>query len=81
MESYAPHFPTEFISKLPYTTEETEAISVSSTDIQNHFKEMTTAFIMGTRSLDEWDNYITELNNMGLENYTAVAQAAYDRSK
>ena len=42
---------------------------------------MTTAFIMGTRSLDEWDNYITELNNMGLENYTAVAQAAYDRSK
>lgn len=81
VESYAPHFPTEFISKLPYTTEETEAISVSSTDIQNHFKEMTTAFIMGTRSLDEWDNYITELNNMGLENYVAVTQAAYDRSK
>ena len=78
---YASKFPSEFISKLPYTTEETEAISVSSTDIQNHFKEMTTAFIMGTRSLDEWDNYITELNNMGLENYTAVAQAAYDRSK
>lgn len=78
---YASKFPSEFISKLPYTTEETEAISVSSTDIQNHFKEMTTAFIMGTRSLDEWDNYITELNNMGLENYVAVTQAAYDRSK
>ena len=39
-----------------------------------------TAFVTGDRDISEWDAYVSELNDMGLEEYLAIQQAAYDRS-
>lgn len=35
-------------------------------------------FVLGNRSLDEWDKYCAELESMGVERYVELAQEAYD---
>lgn len=40
--------------------------------------EMEAQFISGTVSLDEWDNYIQQLKDFGIEDATAMMQKAYD---
>lgn len=35
-------------------------------------------FVLGDRSLDEWDDYCKDLQKMGVEDYVALAQEAYD---
>lgn len=80
-ETYKPCFPEESISTLPYTHEESEKIGVVSADIINFVNEMNAAFIMGTRSLDDWDAYLAELEAMGLEEYLQVVQVAYERTR
>ncbi len=36
-------------------------------------------FINGNRDLTEWDNYITEMNEAGIQEYIAIEQSAWDR--
>ena len=37
-------------------------------------------FITGDMDIEtQWDSYLAELQNMGLETYLTTAQAAYDR--
>ena len=40
---------------------------------------MAIKFITGEESLDNWDNYINTLNDMGMEKMLEIRQAAYDR--
>ena len=49
------------------------------TDIQTYVDENTTAFITGTKSLDEFDSYISGLEALHLADVVAVKQAQYDR--
>ncbi len=81
--NYKPHFPTEYISQLAYTEDEAEKIAVPSTDIWNYVNEMNAAFITGVIEINdaEWENFLAELDTMGLEDYLAVVQDAYDRLK
>lgn len=62
------------------TADETEILSTYSADLSTYFSENLLAFIMGTRSLDDWDNYLNEVNMMGLNEVLAVHQAVADRS-
>ena len=39
-----------------------------------------TGFIMGTRSLDEWDSYVSAVKAMGVDELLAVKQAVADRA-
>ena len=78
-ESYVPAFEEEAITKLTYSPEELEAISNSKTAIDSYVYDSAIAFITGQKSFSEWDSYLQELENMGLEEYMAAAQAAYDR--
>ena len=80
-ERYVPHMADEVIGKLNYTAEEAETIADISTSINSYVKEAITAFITGNRSLDEWDNYLTTLENMDLQTYIATMQEAYNRKK
>ena len=41
--------------------------------------EECTKFILGTRSLDEFDSYVEELKSMQVERAIELKQAAYDR--
>lgn len=80
-EGYASAFPDEVISKLTYTPDELKEIANSKTAIDNYVNETAVAFITGNLALSNWDEYLEELNKMGLEQYLEIAQAAYDRMK
>lgn len=61
------------------TSEESEEVSAMMSDIQTYANEYMLGVIVGSRSLDEWDEYVAYLNSLGLEECTAVYQAAQDR--
>ena len=47
-------------------------------DINTYCKEMRIKFITGEESLDNFDAFRDTLRNMGIEEYIAIEQAAYD---
>jgi putative aldouronate transport system substrate-binding protein len=48
-------------------------------EIAIYVDENLSKFIVGDRSLDEWDSYVNTLKGMGVDDMTAIAQTAYDR--
>lgn len=61
------------------TKEENDKVSASATDLSTYAKEMEAKFITGVTSFDEWDKYVKTIESMGVEEYVATYQAAYDR--
>ena len=55
------------------------SIATEATAIDAQVNEMITKFFLGQESLDKWDEYVAELNSMGLEHVLEVEQAVYDR--
>ena len=49
------------------------------TDIKKYCDENIIAFITGSKSFDEWDNFVKEVENMGIKRCIEIQQAAYDR--
>ena len=78
---YPPVFrPTEeLIVKFVYTEDETQQLADIKATIDEYVKAQTVAFITGKRPLSDWDNYLKELENMQLQTYIDINQAAYDR--
>lgn len=46
--------------------------------ILNYVNENVAKFALGDRSLDEWDDYVKTLNDIGVEYYVQTSQEAYD---
>ena len=67
-------FPT-----LAFTNEEQGIINEKYTEIETYTNEMVDKFIMGVEPLDKFDDYVKQVENMGLADVLAVYQAAYDR--
>lgn len=59
-----------------YTTEQQEVLTTYRTDLNTYFKENYTAFMIGTRSLDEWDAYVAGAYEMGVQAVIDVYQEA-----
>ena len=51
------------------------------TDIQNYLNENIAKFITGDRSLDEWDKYVADIQNMDIARYMEIYTAMYNRYK
>ncbi len=65
---------------LKYTEEELTERTSLYTDISNYLKAAKADFIIGERDIDsEWEAHIATLNQMGLERFLEIEQAAYDR--
>jgi hypothetical protein len=47
-------------------------------DIATYIDEMTLKFITGVTPLSEFDNYMAQVKNMGIEDALAITQAEYD---
>lgn len=74
------YIPDEVYDYAPLTTEETEQTSDIKAALLSYVKEMTSAFLSGDKDIEaEWDNYLNELNKIGIEEYRNVLQTAYDR--
>lgn len=78
--TYSDCQPAEVLGALIYSEDETAALSIIKTPIDNYVKENMTAFATGNRSFDEWDGYVAELQTMGLDKYIEIMQGAYDRA-
>lgn len=69
-----------FVPTLNFTEEETDEISEIRATLKTYVKESMIRFITRDMDLDtEWDKYVEELNNIGVEKFVTVCQQAYDR--
>lgn len=62
------------------TLEEADRIAELKTDFDTYSSELLTKLIMGEASLDNWDTYIAEMKELGLDELIAITQARYDRT-
>ena len=68
--------------KLKYSTEDQKLVSTVTADILPYIQEYTAKCVTGTFSVDEsWEEYLTTLNNMGLEDLMSIYQKAYEIEK
>ena len=60
------------------TVEQNEELGKYQGDVITYIVENYSAFLVGNKPLSEWDAYINQLNNMGLNEILAVYQERYD---
>jgi len=71
---------SKVVGKIIYTLEEEEILSEIRTNITTYFQECFVRFVVGDMDLDDdWDAYLKELEDMGLNEYLEIAQNAYNR--
>ncbi len=58
---------------------ESNETSVLRESISTRYQEQIGRFIIGERSLDEWDEYVEEINDLGLQDLLNTYQQSYDR--
>lgn len=63
------------------TPEESRSVSSIMADITPFESEMITKFIMGTESLDKFDDYVAQMKTLGIDEAIAIWQAQYDRTQ
>ena len=49
--------------------------------IVDYVNENVAKFVLGDRSMDEWNDYVATLNSIGVDYYVKLAQDAYDAMK
>jgi len=64
---------------LTYTNEENQQLNSFGSDIEKYVGEMRDKFISGDEPLSKWDEYVAEIEKMGLEDYMKIKQDALDR--
>lgn len=70
------------VDKYPYvshTQEETDLFNDKYTEITTYTDEMINKFIMGAEPLNKFDDFIAQLEKMGITEVVKAKQAAYDR--
>lgn len=58
---------------------EREQASLLQTALHDHVMQNTSQFILGQRSLDEWDAYVSELQGIGMDQYVSLINEAAAR--
>lgn len=61
------------------SSEESQELSKIINECNTYEEEMTIAFIMGKKSFDEWDAYVSQMKELGIERAIEIYQNAYDR--
>ena len=64
---------------LTFTTEDRDTITDLESQIRSYMLENTDRMMVGARNVAEFDQFVQELNGIGLQQLTAIYQAAYDR--
>ena len=67
------------LPQITRTAEEGERYSSIYSDIQTYANETIPQFIMGTKPLSEFDDFVAQIKSMGIEDVIAIQQAALDR--
>lgn len=67
------------VPSLLYSDEVTDVVADAEALVESYRKEMYAAFITGTRPLDEFDSYVSELYNYGLQDILDAKNDAYQQ--
>ena len=78
-EAYPENSDKGFLPPISYSAEETEEISIITTEINTYVEENLSKFVTGSRPMDEYDDFVNTLKTMGVERYIELTQNAYDR--
>lgn len=70
---------TEYFPSVVYTAEEIEVINDKLSDIKAMTEEKVAHWLKDGGIEDEWDQYLADLDSMGLQDVIGAWQAAYDR--
>ena len=83
VKNLMPYGETPFnLSTVVLTQDESDDYSDAWTDIDKYISESTAKFITGEADIATgWDQFIKDLEKMGLNDVIAIYQAAYDRAK
>ena len=64
-----------------YSNEEMNELKDIKNSINTYVNENQALFVMGTKSLEkEWDNYVKELDRIGLKKYLEITGKGYNRA-
>ena len=66
-------------SSVKYTDEERDERGRLGGDIESYLSENYLAFVDGSKPLSEWDAYVEQLHEIGIDKVLEIYQAAYDR--
>ena len=64
---------------LSFTPSEQDQLNPIIQDMVTYINESRVQFITGRLPLSQWDTYVRNIRNMGVERYVAIYQAAWDR--
>ena len=78
-EYYFDYCNDEFYPEIKFNAEDTERLSILQTDINAIVDSYRVTWITEGGVEDEWEDYLAELEDAGLEEYLAIKQAGYDR--
>lgn len=80
-EKYVPYRPTldKILPPLPFSDDETAELIPYETSIESYYKETIANFVLHDVDIDaEWDAYIKQLDQMGLNKMIEIYQKAYE---
>ncbi|MDL2233125.1 hypothetical protein LJC63_06040 [Ruminococcaceae bacterium OttesenSCG-928-L11] len=83
VENYAPYAidVNDIIPPLYYASEHVSEVAQLTTNINTYVEESIAKFIIGDLNVEtDWDRYLNELNNLGLDRYLEIIQLSYDNS-
>lgn len=79
-QTYAPYLEREYFPDVFFLPEEAEELSTLSTDITSFVSQKQAEWVMGSADIDdEWDSYLSRLDQMGLDRFIDIYATAYDR--
>jgi len=79
-KAYEPYVPKYVTPPLFFTLEEALEYTELYDLITTYVEEMIARFVTGDADLNsEWDAYVEELNNMGVDRYIEIIQTAFER--
>lgn len=73
-----PYTPEEVWGDFSYSEADSNRLSVLNQDISTYVSDMRSRFITGNASFDTWDNYVTTLQKMGLDELIEITQRGLD---
>lgn len=76
--------PEQLLPQLKFTVAETEQLTDAIINVPAYVMQAIAEFTTGTRDINDdaaWDQYLAELDSMGLQDLIATSQAAFDRTR
>ena len=79
-ELYLPVADTIYYPNLLFSAEDNDRISLIGADIISYTEEMRAKWLAYGGVEEEWDAYITRINQMGMKEYLDIYQSTYDNA-